>query len=70
MTKPTVDSLRNLRTIEQACARLGVSRWTLDRMCKSGKWKLERVRLGGRTRITASSLNALVDEILNGRKSE
>ena len=69
MAKQPADDLRNLHTIEQACARLGVSRWTLDRMCKSGKWKLERVRFGGRMRITESSLNALIDEILMSKSN-
>jgi excisionase family DNA binding protein len=67
MAKPPVDyASRELRTLAEACAQLGCSRWTLDRMCKSGQWKLERVRFGGRTRITVRSLNALVDEIVAG----
>ena len=56
--------VRELRTIPQACAQLGVTRYTLVKLWKEGK--LERVRLGGQTRITARSLNALLDQVLTG----
>jgi excisionase family DNA binding protein len=51
-----------LRTMAQACAQLSCSRSTIERLWRQGK--LERVRFGGQTRITARSLNALVDEML------
>ena len=57
---------RELRTTAQACAQLGVTRYTLVKLWKEGK--LERVRFGGQTRITARSLNALLDEVLTGDK--
>jgi excisionase family DNA binding protein len=63
--QPAEYASSELRTTAQACAQLGCSRWTLDRMCRKGK--LERVRWLGQTRITARSLNALVDEMLSGQ---
>ena len=57
---------RELRTTAQACAQLGCSRNTVAKLWREGK--LERVRFGGQTRITARSLNALVDEMLTGDK--
>lgn len=53
---------RELRTTAQACAQLGCSRATVAKLWREGK--LERVRFGGQTRITARSLNALVDNML------
>jgi len=58
--------LRELRTTAQACAQLGVTRYTLAKLWQQGK--LERVKFGGQTRITARSLNALLDEVLTGDK--
>jgi len=55
---------RELRTTAQACAQLGVTRYTLAKLWRDGK--LERVRFGGQTRITARSLNALLDQVLTG----
>jgi excisionase family DNA binding protein len=55
-------SNRELRTTSQACAQLGCSRSTIEKLAREGK--LERVKFGGQTRITARSLNALVDEVL------
>ena len=55
---------RELRTTAQACAQLGVTKYTLTKLWQEGK--LERVRFGGQTRITARSLNALVDQVLTG----
>ncbi len=61
MVKPPGEyTIGELRTIEQVCGQLACSRWTVDRLCRAGK--LERVRFGGRTRITARSLRALIDE--------
>jgi excisionase family DNA binding protein len=62
--QPELPSNRELRTTAQACAQLGCSRDTIRKLWKEGK--LERVRFGGQTRITARSLNALVDEVLTG----
>jgi excisionase family DNA binding protein len=53
---------RELRTMAQACAQLSCSRGTVEKLWRQGK--LERVRFGGQTRITARSLDALVDEML------
>ena len=64
---PPVDELatnRELRTTAQAMAQLNCSRSTIDRLAKQGR--LERVPFGGHTRITARSLNALVDQVLTG----
>jgi len=61
MIKP--ESSRELRTMAQACAQLSCSRGTIEKFWREGK--LERVRFGGQTRITARSLDALVDELLN-----
>ena len=60
----SLDPARELRTTAQACAQLGCSRSTVRKLWQQGK--LERVRFGGQTRITARSLNAYLDEILNG----
>jgi excisionase family DNA binding protein len=46
----------------QACAQLSCSRGTIEKLWREGK--LERVRFGGQTRITARSLDRLVDEML------
>jgi excisionase family DNA binding protein len=46
----------------QACAQLSCSRGTVEKLWREGK--LERVRFGGQTRISARSLDALVDEML------
>jgi excisionase family DNA binding protein len=59
---PVAETNRDLRTTAQACAQLGCSRATIAKFWRDGK--LERVRFGGQTRITARSLNALVDELL------
>ena len=66
MAKPPVEGIvgRELKTTAEACAQLGVTRYTLSKLWQAGK--LERVRFGGQTRITARSLNALVDEVLTG----
>ena len=61
---PPEPTSRELRTTAQACAQLGCSRGTIAKLWRDGK--LERVRFGGQTRITARSLNALVDEVLTG----
>ena len=53
---------RELRTTAQACAQLSCSRGTVAKFIAEGK--LERVPFAGQTRITARSLNALVDELL------
>jgi excisionase family DNA binding protein len=53
---------RELRTMQQACQQLSCSRGTVEKLWREGK--LERVRFGGQTRITARSLDALVDEML------
>lgn len=66
MGKAPVESNRELRTTAQACAQLGCSRQTIFKLWKDGK--LERVRFGGQTRITARSLNALVDEVLTDER--
>lgn len=63
MAKSEVSN-RDLRTTAQACAQISCSRSTIDRLVKAGK--LERVPFGNQTRITARSLNALVDEALTG----
>jgi len=71
MAKLPVDEVtqsRELRTTAQVCSQLGCSRGTLDKLVREGK--LERVRFGGQTRITARSLNALVDEVLTSDKQE
>ena len=62
MTKP-VETSRDLRTTAQARAQLSCGRDTLNKLVREGK--LERVSFGGQTRITARSLNALVDEMLS-----
>lgn len=65
MAKPAaVETNRELRTTAQACAQLGCSRATIAKLWEAGK--LERVKFGGQTRITARSLNALVDSLLTG----
>lgn len=66
MAKTPIEGIlvRELRTTAQACAQLGCSRYTLAKLWKEGK--LERVRFGGQTRITARSLNALLDQVLTG----
>jgi excisionase family DNA binding protein len=51
-----------LRTMAQACAQLSCSRGMVEKFWREGK--LERVRFGGQTRITARSLDALVKEML------
>ncbi len=61
---PLLEGNRELRTTAQACAQLGCSRSTIAKLWREGK--LERVRFGGQTRITARSLNALVDQALSG----
>jgi excisionase family DNA binding protein len=61
MPKAEADS-RELRTMAQACAQLSCSRGTVEKFWREGK--LERVRFGGQTRITARSLDALVDALL------
>lgn len=61
---PVVETNRELRTTAQACAQLGCSRATIAKLWEDGK--LERVKFGGQTRITARSLNALVDQLLAG----
>jgi excisionase family DNA binding protein len=68
MAKPPLEETTNreLRTTAQACAQLGCSRDTIRKLWKEGR--LERVQFGGQTRITARSLNSLVDEILTGDK--
>ena len=53
---------RELRTMAQACQQLSCSRGPVEKLWREGK--LERVRFGGQTRITARSLDALVDEML------
>jgi excisionase family DNA binding protein len=58
----TKSESRELRTMAQACAQLSCSRGTVEKLWREGK--LERVRFGGQTRISARSLNALVDEML------
>jgi excisionase family DNA binding protein len=58
----TKSESRELRTMAQACQQLSCSRGTVEKLWKQGR--LERVRFGGQTRITARSLNALVDEML------
>ena len=70
MAKLPVDDVTNreLRTTAQAMSQLNCSRSTIERLSKEGK--LERVRFGGLTRITARSLNALVDEVLTSDKQE
>lgn len=64
--KPPIDHANNreLRTTAQACAQLGCSRSTVEKLWREGK--LERVKFGGQTRITARSLNTLVDEVMTG----
>ena len=59
-----VKTPHELRTTAQACAQLGCSRSTIDRMVKAGR--LERVRWLGQTQITARSLRDLVDGLLTG----
>lgn len=59
---PKPEASRELRTTAQACTQLGCSRGTIEKFWREGK--LERVRFGGQTRITARSLDALVDELL------
>ena len=59
MPKAQPDPGLGLLTTAQACARLGVSHKTLVKLWKEGK--IERVRFGGQTRITARSLDGLVD---------
>jgi excisionase family DNA binding protein len=59
---PKPDPSRELRTTAQACAQLGCSRGTIEKFWREGR--LERVKFGGQTRITARSLDALVDELL------
>jgi len=68
MTKAVVEVNRELRTTAQACAQLGCGRSTIYKLVKEGK--LERVAFGGQTRITARSLNALVDDVLEGGRLE
>jgi len=53
---------RELRTMAQACQQLSCSRDTVERLWRQGR--LERVRFLGQTRITARSLDKLVDELL------
>lgn len=59
MPKAQLDPSLELLTTAQACARLGISRKTLVKLAKERK--LERVKFGGQTRITARSLERLVD---------
>jgi excisionase family DNA binding protein len=59
---PKISDSRELRTMAQACAQLSCSRGTVEKLWREGK--LERVRFLGQTRITARSLDALVDEML------
>jgi excisionase family DNA binding protein len=61
--KPALKTTRDLKTTAQAMAQLGCSRGTIDKLARDGK--LERVPFGGQTRITARSLDALVDELLS-----
>lgn len=53
---------RELRTTAQACLQLGCSRGTVEKFWREGR--LERVKFGGQTRITARSIDALVDSLL------
>lgn len=66
MAKTPIEGVlvRELKTTAQACALLGCSRYTLAKLWRDGK--IERVRFGGQTRITARSLNALLDQVLTG----
>jgi excisionase family DNA binding protein len=58
----TSSESRELRTMAQACQQLSCSRGTVEKLWREGK--LERVRFLGQTRITARSLDALVDQML------
>ena len=51
---------QQLLTIDQACARLGVSRWTIYKLFEEGA--IRRVKLGPRTaRIPVADLDAYVE---------
>jgi len=58
----TSSESRELRTMAQACQQLSCSRGTVEKLWREGK--LERVRFLGQTRITARSLDKLVDEMM------
>ena len=58
MTKPADNGLR---TIAEACAQLGCSKHVLRKLVREGK--LDAVRFGGRVRITARSLDTLIDRL-------
>ena len=57
MTKPD----NGLRTIAEACAQLECSRHVLRKLVREGK--LERVKFAGQLRITARSLDTLIDRL-------
>jgi excisionase family DNA binding protein len=54
----TVQAPGRLLTTAEACSRLGVSRWTLDRMVRDGQ--LQQVRVRSAIRYPAGELDAYV----------